>query len=1049
MASRIPWDKQETAILIDAYIRVRNEKIPWQKAVKEVSVCLRRRAVLAGMEIDDIFRNENGIGLQMRLVASLIDEKPSGLNKSSKLFSEMVELYKTNLSEFSKILKKAKEECGMQVNVQEEFFSWLSGQVSSTMLSEFYIACKDIETFCMSKGILTAPLFETTDPDVIQRVANTVNSNRIFQLKYYRQIGKMRKVANFYLKFLRENQPVIMEDTNKTEQMNEQMANAVQEDKILQEAHAEFSELTVAVEGQQELMENRQAQPKQLEDGNPEQTSDTNPAEVRYVTVTPASVYDYSFTKPVSFTYFDDTQTVDSWTNLLVKMCSLLDEDYPSVIAELVGKPLGNGYRVAIGSASHYAHMTAPKIFANGKYVETNISAKDIMRRIATLLDRCAVDQENVTVKIVNTRELNRSDSGKGRQQLTVSEQKGYVDLQTASTDKQEEELSALQQTEELVKENRLQFIGWMEKKGFQYGTIFANLSALNQMGKFAMDEGYIEEKILLITDKDKLHLLRDQLALNNKFVKWNKSQNNRYWLAFKKYLEFRDSTVIEDLKKQTLAPVKKESFVTNGSEMQVPALASEEQVRYMAVMKEYFEDGFRPNSAIDRKRFKMYYSDKFGSEIQENDDQLVCTLRKVGTVRDDRIFAKDESAQTDLIEDIGILIAETFRKGASCIYLDCLYDKFKEPLAQTLHIYNADSLGTVILERSNHLYHRRYNYLYSNNREPATKKDVAAYVKVSQTPVTYEELQRELWYIPLDKIKQILVDTAGIVNVNTGAYLYAPNLPVSEGELQTISELIYEALLQRSYISDTEMMEMIEVSCPSVIMNTSEYPRWGLRNALAYLLKGKYSFQGPIISAKGEQISMAEVFRDYCRRSERLTVEELKDFAKELNTVIYWDAVYSEMVRVSREEFVNKEQIPFDVDRTDEVLDSLIEGAYAPLKEINLFLHFPSIGIQWNSFVLESYAAGHSEKFCLLHAGFTATDCYGAIVRRDAGISDYNGLLLRILSEDSAWHTKNDALSLLVDRGYQQRKHYKDIEKIIQQAKIRKTTSEGETDWR
>ncbi len=79
MALRVPWDKQETALLIDAYLRVKNKELSQRKAIKEVSLLLRRRAILSGMEIDEIFRNENGIELQMMRIQGLIEDKPVGL----------------------------------------------------------------------------------------------------------------------------------------------------------------------------------------------------------------------------------------------------------------------------------------------------------------------------------------------------------------------------------------------------------------------------------------------------------------------------------------------------------------------------------------------------------------------------------------------------------------------------------------------------------------------------------------------------------------------------------------------------------------------------------------------------------------------------------------------------------------------------------------------------------------------------------------------------------------------------------------------------------
>ena len=126
MALRIPWDKQETALIIDAYLRLKNKELSQQEAVKEVSTLLRRRAILSGMEIDDVFRNTNGITMQMKIIGGLLDNRPSGLHSATKMFNEMVRLYKSEPDVFHEILIQAKGECLMQVNVQEKFFVWLA-----------------------------------------------------------------------------------------------------------------------------------------------------------------------------------------------------------------------------------------------------------------------------------------------------------------------------------------------------------------------------------------------------------------------------------------------------------------------------------------------------------------------------------------------------------------------------------------------------------------------------------------------------------------------------------------------------------------------------------------------------------------------------------------------------------------------------------------------------------------------------------------------------------------------------------------------------------
>ena len=139
----------------------------------------------------------------------------------------------------------------------------------------------------------------------------------------------------------------------------------------------------------------------------------------------------------------------------------------------------------------------------------------------------------------------------------------------------------------------------------------------------------------------------------------------------------------------------------------------------------------------------------------------------------------------------------------------------------------------------------------------------------------------------------------------------------------------------------------------------------------------------------------------------------------------------------ISQDEFVPKGTIQFDTTATDEVLDEMTDGEYQPLNNYRLFLHYPPISVRWNSFVLESYVAGYSRTFTLMHASYTASECYGAIVRRDSQIKDFQSLVTDVLAHSDGWQTKNDALALLVERGYLQRKHYTKIDAILPEAKL------------
>lgn len=118
MSKRVLWDKYETAILIDAYVRVKNNELTEKDAKKEVSSLLRLRAINSGLEIDEKFRNINGISIQFNIIRGLMEGYPSNMHGPVNLFSDMVNLYKDNPVAFNMILVQAKQECDFPVNIQ-------------------------------------------------------------------------------------------------------------------------------------------------------------------------------------------------------------------------------------------------------------------------------------------------------------------------------------------------------------------------------------------------------------------------------------------------------------------------------------------------------------------------------------------------------------------------------------------------------------------------------------------------------------------------------------------------------------------------------------------------------------------------------------------------------------------------------------------------------------------------------------------------------------------------------------------------------------------
>lgn len=92
---------EEAVILHDAYIRIATKQASKANAIAEVSQRLRKIAVESGIDIDEEFRNINGITMQLSIMEYVMTEGQRGLGHPPKVFMQAAELYKTNLQSYA------------------------------------------------------------------------------------------------------------------------------------------------------------------------------------------------------------------------------------------------------------------------------------------------------------------------------------------------------------------------------------------------------------------------------------------------------------------------------------------------------------------------------------------------------------------------------------------------------------------------------------------------------------------------------------------------------------------------------------------------------------------------------------------------------------------------------------------------------------------------------------------------------------------------------------------------------------------------------------
>ena len=311
-----------------------------------------------------------------------------------------------------------------------------------------------------------------------------------------------------------------------------------------------------------------------------------------------------------------------------------------------------------------------------------------------------------------------------------------------------------------------MEFEKWLNESNCPGGSIKTYLHRVEKIGKYLLDNGLEERNIFSIRGIARLERIRESLQKDENFQSSEGvGMASLALFALKKYISFRKNDTSDDVDGETAD-------------------------RFSAILKDEFDNGYRVASLIDRNRFKQFYSDRYGEDIQLSDEELVLTLAKIGTVQEERIFMREGAGSDDLLDDIQADITKTFKEGASCIYYSELFNKYQTALADRLQVFDVDVMKKLLVETSYREYFPGKDFFFLYGRSYDVSNDVKKFMLHASEPMTYDEIHERLWYIPRDVIKQTLRASSDMINVAQETYMHINHFPISADELKRISEL-------------------------------------------------------------------------------------------------------------------------------------------------------------------------------------------------------------------------------------------------------------------
>lgn len=270
---------------------------------------------------------------------------------------------------------------------------------------------------------------------------------------------------------------------------------------------------------------------------------------------------------------------------------------------------------------------------------------------------------------------------------------------------------------------------------------------------------------------------------------------------------------------------------------------------RCKSILRKQFETGFRLKSSIDMNRMREAYQKIYKAELPA-DEEVINILHSINKPIDGRIYADRSEEQDDLIEVILQDVEDAFSSGATCIYLQSILDRYQMQIHEYLKIYTIDALAELIISTATKAYTVKRNYLCFGRKKPDADGEIISVLKKSSTPITADDVISQFWYIPKEKVIQVLISTDSIVNVQKEYYYYAPNLPVGRSDKVRIRENLKALLVIQDTLTEIELLNIVLQECPNLLSEVSFLSWRGLRNSLLYLFNDVIALDANMIKA-------------------------------------------------------------------------------------------------------------------------------------------------------------------------------------------------------
>lgn len=449
-----------------------------------------------------------------------------------------------------------------------------------------------------------------------------------------------------------------------------------------------------------------------------------------------------------------------------------------------------------------------------------------------------------------------------------------------------------------------------------------------------------------------------------------------------------------------------------------------EEYSRMIDVLCKYFVEGYS-GGLKQRYRFMQRFEECYRRSCCIEDEALDETIAKLTWNLNDRGYRPETVLSDEHYDKLMGIIAGLFEKDAPFIEYQALIDQQEEAGdSYLLPMKTAEELCT-------YLQYTCPDYIYFPEKISETQslrtlrltEVVSEYIQNIGEAISIDALRHAFPYLSRKTIEQNIDAKVIIKNSKDQTFIHIDNIGLNDDDYEAIAKAIADGLRESAPMSYALLFERLSADVNDCLQSHKEV----MLGVLKLKLGSQYEFGSSAINVVGASLSLVDILDQAIGHQDRVTMAEIETWIRQLNTKTYstvFTYIYDHFCRINETDFVPAENVTFEVDEIDRLLDAQRTGDYLLMKDIR-YDTFPYSGYAWNKYLLYSFIYKYSKKYKLKNfTNFPFKKGEGGVAVLKKSGKKYEDILCEYLACANPFPMdENSALTVLVDAGLIERK--------------------------